>query len=119
MKYKVLAVEDDKDIAEVIRLYLENEGYEVILAQDGLAGYELAKSDEINLAIVDIMLPKMNGYDLVKKIREMSNIPILILSARNLDSDKILGLDLGADDYLTKPFNPLELVARIKSNIRR
>ena len=119
MKYKVLAVEDDKDIAEVIRLYLENEGYEVILAPDGLAGYELAKSDEINLAIVDIMLPKMNGYDLVKKIREMSNIPILILSARNLDSDKILGLDLGADDYLTKPFNPLELVARIKSNIRR
>lgn len=119
MKYRILVVEDDKDIAEVIRLYLENEGYEVLLAQDGLAGYELIRNEKINLAIVDIMLPKMNGFDFVKKVRKDSNIPLLILSARNLDSDKILGLDLGADDYMTKPFNPLELVARIKSNIRR
>lgn len=119
MKYRILVVEDDKDIAEVIRLYLENEGYEVMWAGDGAAGYELTKKEKINLAVVDIMLPKMNGYDLVKKVREQSNIPLLILSAKNLDSDKILGLDLGADDYMTKPFNPLELVARVKSNIRR
>ena len=119
MKYRILVVEDDKDIAEVIRLYLENEGYEVMWAGDGAAGYELTQKEKINLAVVDIMLPKMNGYDLVKKVREKSNIPLLILSAKNLDSDKILGLDLGADDYMTKPFNPLELVARVKSNIRR
>ena len=119
MKYKILVVEDDKDIAEVIRLYLGNEGYEIITAQDGLSGYEILQKEDIHLAVVDIMLPKMNGYDLVKKTRESSNVPILILSAKNMDSDKILGLDLGADDYLTKPFNPLELVARVKSNIRR
>lgn len=119
MKYKILVVEDDKDIAEVIRLYLGNEGYEIITARDGLSGYEILQKEDIHLAVVDIMLPKMNGYDLVKKTRENSNVPILILSAKNMDSDKILGLDLGADDYLTKPFNPLELVARVKSNIRR
>ena len=119
MKYKILVAEDDQDIAEFIKLYLENEGYEVIHALDGLLAYEETKKQKIDLAVVDIMLPKMNGYDLIKKIREDSNIPIVILSAKNLDSDKILGLDLGADDYLTKPFNPLELIARIKSNIRR
>lgn len=119
MKYKILVAEDDRDIAEFIKLYLENEGYEVILAGDGLLAYEATLKEKIDLAVVDIMLPKMNGYDLIKKIREGSNIPIVILSAKNLDSDKILGLDLGADDYLTKPFNPLELIARIKSNIRR
>lgn len=119
MKYRILVAEDDKDIAEFIKLYLVNEGYEVILAQDGILAYDEALKQKIDLAVVDIMLPKMNGYDLVKKIRENSNIPIVILSAKNQDSDKILGLDLGADDYLTKPFNPLELIARIKSNIRR
>lgn len=119
MKYKILVAEDDKDIAEFIKLYLENEGYEVVLAENGLLAYEETRQQKIDLAVVDIMLPKMNGYDLVKKVREDSNIPIVILSAKNLDSDKILGLDLGADDYLTKPFNTLELIARIKSNIRR
>ncbi len=119
MKYRILIVEDDKDIAEVIRLYLENEGYEVIWAQDGLMGYELMQREKVNLAVVDIMLPKLNGYDFIKKVRVQSNIPLLVLSAKNLDSDKILGLNLGADDYMTKPFNPLELVARVKSNIRR
>lgn len=119
MKYRILVAEDDKDIAEFIKLYLINEGYEVILAQDGLLAYDEALKQKIDLAVVDIMLPRMNGYDLIKKIRENSNIPIVILSAKNQDSDKILGLDLGADDYLTKPFNPLELIARIKSNIRR
>lgn len=119
MKYRILVAEDDQDIAEFIKLYLDNEGYDVVLAQDGLTAYEETRRQKIDLVVVDIMLPKMNGYDLIKRIREDSNIPIVILSAKNLDSDKILGLDLGADDYLTKPFNPLELIARIKSNIRR
>ena len=86
---------------------------------DGLTGYQVLQKEEVNLAVIDIMLPGLNGYDLIKKAREHSNIPMLILSAKNLDSDKILGLNLGADDYMTKPFNPLELVARVKSNIRR
>lgn len=119
MKYRILVAEDDKDIAEVIKLYLENEGYATVIAPDGNLAYERIKETKINLAVLDIMLPGMNGYELIKKIRQDSNMPILILSARNLDSDKILGLDLGADDYMTKPFNPLELVARVKSNIRR
>ncbi len=119
MNYKILIAEDDKDIAEVIKLYLENEGFRVVYAGDGQAAYDALQKQKIDLAVVDIMLPKMNGYELIKKIRETNNMPILILSAKNLDSDKILGLDLGADDYLTKPFNPLELIARIKSNIRR
>ena len=119
MNYRILVAEDDKDIAEVIKLYLENEGYQVITAGDGIIAYEELQKQKFDLAIVDIMLPRMNGYDLIKKIRETNNIPIIILSAKNLDSDKILGLDLGADDYLTKPFNPLELIARIKSNLRR
>ena len=84
-----------------------------------MTAYEKLKESRADLAVVDIMMPKLNGYDLIRRIREDSNIPIIILSAKNLDSDKILGLDLGADDYLTKPFNPLELIARIRSNIRR
>ena len=119
MKHRILVAEDDRDIAEFIKLYLENEGYDVALAEDGIIAYNEMNNRKVYLAVVDIMLPGMNGYDLIKKIREKSNIPIIILSAKNLDSDKILGLDLGADDYLTKPFNPLELMARIKSNIRR
>lgn len=119
MSYTILVAEDDKDIAEVIKLYLENEGFQVVLAEDGMVAYREVQNRKIDLAVVDIMLPKMNGYELIKKIREINNMPIVILSAKNLDSDKILGLDLGADDYLTKPFNPLELIARIKSNIRR
>lgn len=119
MTYKILVAEDDKDIAEFIKLYLENEGYEVVWAENGFIAYEQLSKHKIDLAVVDIMLPKMNGYELIKRLREISNIPVVILSAKNQDSDKILGLDLGADDYLTKPFNPLELIARIKSNIRR
>lgn len=119
MAYTILVAEDDKDIAAVIKLYLENEGYEVVLAENGVLALEAAERQEINLAVLDIMMPQMNGYELIKKIREKSNMPIVVLSAKNLDSDKILGLDLGADDYLTKPFNPLELIARVKSNIRR
>ena len=119
MTYKILVAEDDTDIQEVLRLYLVNSGFEVISAYDGSEAYELMLSENPDLALLDIMMPVINGYELTKKIREISNIPIIILSAMNADSDKILGLDIGADDYITKPFNPLEVIARIQSNLRR
>lgn len=119
MTYKILVAEDDTDIQEVLRLYLVNSGFEVISAYDGSEAYELMLSEKPDLALLDIMMPVINGYELTKKIREVSNIPIIILSAMNADSDKILGLDIGADDYITKPFNPLEVIARIQSNLRR
>lgn len=111
--------EDDADIVELMVLYLENSNYNVLKASDGVEAYEVLKTNNVDLAIVDIMMPKMNGYELIKKIRETSNIPIIIVSAKNSDSDKILGLDLGADDYVVKPFNTLELVSRVNSNLRR
>lgn len=119
MTYTVLIAEDDKDIANLIELYLKSSGYNVLVANDGAEAYELVKSNDIDLAVLDIMMPKMNGYDLTMKIRKDKMFPIIFLSAKNQDSDKILGLDMGADDYMTKPFNPLEVVARVKSNIRR
>ncbi len=119
MTYKILVAEDDTDIQEVLRLYLVNSGFEVVSAYDGSEAYELMLSEKPDLALLDIMMPVINGYELTKKIREISNIPIIILSAMNADSDKILGLDIGADDYITKPFNPLEVIARIQSNLRR
>lgn len=117
--YTILIAEDDADIVELLKLYLENAGYRVLSAPDGMAAYELLQRSDVDLAILDIMMPRMNGYELTKKIRCSNNIPIIILSAKNADSDKILGLDLGADDYLSKPFNPLEVVARVNSNLRR
>ena len=119
MTYKILVAEDDTDIQEVLRLYLVNSGFEVVTAYDGSEAFELMLSEKPDLALLDIMMPVINGYELTKKIREISNIPIIILSAMNADSDKILGLDIGADDYITKPFNPLEVIARIQSNLRR
>jgi len=119
MTYKILVAEDDTDIQEVLRLYLVNSGFEVVSAYDGSEAYELMLSEKPDLALLDIMMPVINGYELTKKVREISNIPIIILSAMNADSDKILGLDIGADDYITKPFNPLEVIARIQSNLRR
>ncbi len=119
MTYKILVAEDDTDIQEVLRLYLVNSGFEVVSAYDGSEAFELMLSEKPDLALLDIMMPVINGYELTKKIREISNIPIIILSAMNADSDKILGLDIGADDYITKPFNPLEVIARIQSNLRR
>ena len=119
MRNKILIAEDDEDIIGLLKLYLEKENYEVISATNGEEALKLIQSNDISVAILDIMMPKLNGYELTKKIREIGTLPILILSARNLDSDKILGLDLGADDYLTKPFNPLEVVARVRSLIRR
>ena len=119
MKNKILIAEDDEDIIGLLTLYLEKENYEVIPANNGEEALKIVQSTKTSVVILDIMMPKLNGYELTKKIREMGTVPILILSARNLDSDKILGLDLGADDYLTKPFNPLEVIARVKSLIRR
>lgn len=119
LAYRVLIAEDDDDIIDVLTLYLENAGYIVLRAVDGDEAWKKIESMDVDLIILDIMMPKISGYELVKKIRERSTMPILILSAKSLDSDKILGLDIGADDYLTKPFNPLEVVARSNSLLRR
>lgn len=108
MEFNVLLAEDDEDIVKLLRLYLENEGFDVVWAKDGVEACEIFDREKINIALVDIMMPRMNGYELTKYIRAKSNVPIIILSAAQLDSDKILGLNLGADDYMVKPFNPLE-----------
>ncbi len=115
----ILICDDDKDIVDVIDLYLSEEGYRVFRAYDGIDGLALMKDVRIHLAIVDVMMPGMDGIRLVKEIRKISTVPIIFLSAKSEDADKILGLNLGADDYMTKPFNPLELIARVKSNLRR
>lgn len=119
MNFNILIAEDDEDIVKLLKLYLENEGYVVHHAKDGVEATEIFEKEKIDLALVDIMMPRMNGYELTKHIRKKSNVPIIILSAAQLDSDKILGLNLGADDYMVKPFNPLELIARINANLRR
>ena len=119
MDYKILICDDEKEILELIELYLGKEGYSVVKASDGQEAIEKVKNDtNFDLAIVDIMMPRVDGYKVIKEIRKLYNIPIIMLSAKNQDSDKILGLDLGADDYITKPFNPLELVARVNAQIR-
>lgn len=119
MQHTILLAEDDEDIVGLIKLYLEKEGFTVLWARDGVEAVDVFESHSVDLALVDIMMPRMNGYELTKKIRESSSIPIIILSAAQLDSNKIMGLNLGADDYLVKPFNPLELIARINANLRR
>lgn len=120
MGYKILICDDEKEILELIELYLGKEGYSIVKANDGQEALEKVKNDtDFDLAIVDIMMPRVDGYRVIKEIRKLYNIPIIMLSAKNQDSDKILGLDLGADDYITKPFNPLELVARVNAQIRR
>lgn len=119
MKYVILIADDEAEIRDLLRLYLENSGYDVREAADGLEALEVLEKEHVDLAVLDVMMPRMNGLHVLKKIRETSNIPVLVFSAKDADSDKILGLNLGADDYLTKPFNPLEAVARIQSNIRR
>lgn len=119
MNFNIMLAEDDEDIVKLLKLYLENEGYGVLWAKDGVEATEIFDKEKVDLALVDIMMPGMNGYELTKYIRKKSNIPIIILSAAQLDSDKILGLNLGADDYMVKPFNPLELIARINANLRR
>lgn len=119
MNYNILVVEDDIDIIKLLKIYLENDGNKVFSAKNGLEALEVMENTKIDLVVMDIMMPQMDGYELTKRIREKLNIPILMLSAKNEDTDKILGLNLGADDYITKPFNPLEIVARVNSNLRR
>lgn len=116
---RILVCDDDKEIVEAIEIYLQQEGYEVLKAYDGEEALEVLKNNQLDLLIMDVMMPRLDGIRATLKIREESSIPIIILSAKSEDSDKILGLNIGADDYLTKPFNPLELVARVKSQIRR
>lgn len=119
-KYRILVAEDDRDIIDLLEMYLDNAGYEVLTAENGLLAWQcLSSHDDIDLVIMDIMMPEMTGYQLLRKMRETKNIPVIIISAKTEDSDKILGLDLGADDYISKPFNPLEVVARVRSNLRR
>ncbi|GGE79255.1 response regulator transcription factor [Priestia taiwanensis] len=117
--YCVLVVDDEKEIRDAIEIYLKNENITVIKAQDGLEAIEKLHEHEVHLIILDIMMPRLDGISTAFKIREEKNIPIIMLSAKSEDTDKILGLQIGADDYVTKPFNPLELIARVKSQLRR
>lgn len=119
MSYKILIADDEAEIRDVLHLYLEKDGYEVYEAADGIQAMEVLQKGKIDVAILDIMMPGIDGYRVLRNIREDNNIPVIILSAQSSDSAKILGLDLGADDYITKPFVPLEAVARVNSNIRR
>lgn len=116
---KILVCDDDKDIVEAIDIYLTQEGYEVLKAYDGDEAIKVLKRNEVDLLIMDVMMPRLDGIRAILKIRENMSLPIIILSAKSEDADKILGLNIGADDYITKPFNPLELVARVKSQLRR
>ncbi len=119
MAYQVLVADDEEEIRQLLRLYLEKDGYQVYEAADGEEALELIQKHNIDLILLDIMMPKRNGYQVLREVRAQNNVPVIILSAKGQDEDKILGLDLGADDYIAKPFNPLEAMARINSNIRR
>ncbi len=119
MNYKILIVEDEKEIADAIEIYLKTQNYEVYKAYHGLEGLDIIEHNEIHLAIVDIMMPVMDGISMVMKVREKYDFPILFLSAKSEDLDKITGLNIGADDYITKPFVPMELLARVSSHLRR
>ena len=116
---KILVCDDDKEIVEAIAIYLEQEGYEVLKAYDGEEAMQILEQEEIDLLIIDVMMPKLGGVEATFRIREKSGIPIIILSAKSEDQDKIFGLKVGADDYVTKPFNPKELLARVQSLLRR
>ncbi|MEB2281340.1 response regulator transcription factor [Lysinibacillus xylanilyticus] len=115
----ILIVDDEKEIRNLIAIYLKNEGYDVLEASDGEEGLSLLKKHQVHLIVLDIMMPKVDGIEMCMKVREIAEMPIIMLSAKSQDMDKIVGLTLGADDYVIKPFNPLELIARIKSQLRR
>ena len=119
MAVKILVADDEKEIRNLLRLYLENESFTVFEAGDGPSTLESVKANKPDICLLDIMMPGIDGLQVMKKIREVSNIPIIIISARTADAERILGLNLGADDYISKPFNPLEVVARVKSQMRR
>ncbi|SJZ60234.1 response regulator transcription factor [Selenihalanaerobacter shriftii] len=116
---KILVVDDDQNIRKLINLYLNQEGYQIITGKDGVEAIDLVESEDPDLIILDIMLPKLNGWEVCKKLRERSDVPVIMLTAKGEKYDKIKGLDLGADDYVTKPFDPDELVARIRARLRR
>ena len=117
--FNILVCDDDKEIVEAIEIYLTQEGYHVLKAYDGEEALKVLKQENVDLLVIDVMMPRLDGIRATLKIREENSLPIIILSAKSEDADKILGLNVGADDYITKPFNPLELVARVKSQIRR
>ena len=117
--YSVLIVDDEVEVVELVKLYLEKDGFQVYSAADGMTALGIVETEKLNCAILDVMMPELNGFQLLKKIREKSDIPVIMLTARTSSSDKVLGLDLGADDYVEKPFDGLELCARVKANIRR
>lgn len=117
--YNILVCDDEKDIVSAIKIYLETEGYNVFTAQNGKEALDIISKEKIQLIIMDVMMPVMDGIQAVKKLRESSIIPVIMLTAKSEDVDKVLGLGIGADDYVTKPFNPIELIARVKSQIRR
>ncbi|MEG0308671.1 MAG: response regulator transcription factor [Clostridium sp.] len=117
--YNILVVEDEKEIAIAIEIYLTNQGYQVFKAYNGVEALEILEEKEVHLAIVDMMMPKMDGTQLIMKVRQVYNFPIIVLSAKSEEVDKIMGLNIGADDYVTKPFKPLELLARVNSQLRR
>lgn len=116
---KILIADDETEIRSLLKLYLENEGYAVAEAGDGKEALKILAGGDISLCLLDVMMPEMDGFHVLKEMRKNNNIPVIIISARDTDPDKILGLDLGADDYMIKPFNPLEAVARVRSNLRR
>lgn len=118
-KYNILIAEDDKEITRSIGIYLKNENFNIFYAYDGLEALEIFKNEKIDLIIMDLMMPNLSGEEAIIKLREISVVPIIILSAKSEDTDKIFGLNIGADDYIQKPFNPMELIARVKSNLRR
>ena len=119
MKHTILLVEDELGIRETVKIFLKSQNYEVIEAENGKEGLDALKNNDIHLAIVDIMMPVMDGLTMTMKLREVSDIPVIFLTAKTEDIDKITGLNLGADDYITKPFEPMELIARVNSNLRR
>ena len=118
-KERILVVDDDRDIVQTTKIQLEKEGYEVLCAYDGMEALDVLTRETVQLLIIDIMMPKLDGYSAIMKIREKKNLPIIVMSAKSEDTDKILGLSIGADDYISKPFNAKELVARVKSQLRR
>lgn len=117
--YNILIVEDDKQIADAIEIYMKNQNYGVFKAYNGQLAIEIFEKEVIHLIIMDVMMPVMDGFTAIMKIRQNSTVPIIVLSAKSEDMDKIAGLNIGADDYVTKPFNPMELIARVNSNLRR
>ena len=117
--YNILVCDDEKDIVSALRIYLESDGYNVYCASNGKEAIEVFESNEIHLILMDIMMPEMDGISAMVKLRESSNVPVILLTAKSEDTDKVLGLNVGADDYITKPFNPGEMLARVRSQIRR